>query len=114
MSLIFAQLQMAELERHEQQAGKTQLFFEPEALAVDTDEFSALEERVIRAVELVKRERKDRASAEERALHAEVELTLQLPRIEALEQEIHGFKNASELGHQRIEQLLSQLDAVLA
>ena len=50
MSLIFAQLQMAELERHEQQAGKTQFFFEPEALAVDSDEFSALEDRVIRAV----------------------------------------------------------------
>jgi len=114
MSLIFAQLQMAELERHERQAGRTQFFFEPEALAVDSDEFSALEDRVIRAVELVKRERKDRASAEERALQAEAELGIQLPRIEALEQELHVFKNASEFGHRRIEQLLSQLDAVLA
>jgi hypothetical protein len=114
MSLIFAQLQMAEHERHEQQAGKTQFFFEPEALAVDNDEFSALEDRVIRAVELLKRERQDRASAQERALQAEAELSIQLPRIEALEREIGDFKSASELGHQRIEQLLSQLDAVLA
>jgi hypothetical protein len=113
MSLIFAQLQMAELERHERQAGRTQFFFEPEALAVDSDEFSALEDRVIRAVELVKRERNDRATAEKRALQAESELNIQLPRVEALEREIHGFKNAGELGHQRIEQLLSQLDAVL-
>ena len=91
MSLIFAQLQMAEMERHERQAGRTQFFFEPEALAVDSDEFSALEDRVIRAVELVKRERKDRASAEERALQAEAELGIQLPRIEALEQAIDGI-----------------------
>ncbi|MGO9444412.1 MAG: hypothetical protein ACLPXB_06480 [Thiobacillaceae bacterium] len=112
--MIFAQLQMAEMERHEQQTGRTQFFFEPEALAVDSDEFSALEDRVIRAVELLKRERNDRATAEKRALQAEAELNIQLPRIEALEQEIHVFKNAGELGHQRIEQLLSQLDAVLA
>jgi hypothetical protein len=113
MSLIFAQLQMAELERNEQQADRNRFTFEPEALAVNSDEFSALEDRVIRAVELVKRERQGRASAEERALQAEAELGVQLPRIEALEREIHVFKNASELGHQRIEQLLSQLDAVL-
>ena len=62
----------------------------------------------------MKRERKDRASAEERALQAEAELGIQLPRIEALEQELHVFKNASEFVHRRIEQLLSQLDAVLA
>ena len=40
---------------------------EPGALAVSMDEFSALEERVRRAVELVKRERHARAAAEERA-----------------------------------------------
>ena len=40
---------------------------EPGALAVSVDEFSALEERVRRAVELVKRERQARAAAEERA-----------------------------------------------
>ena len=92
MSLIFAQLQMAEMERHEQQAGRTQFFFEPEALAVDSDEFAALEDRVIRAVELLKQERNDRATAEKRALQAEAELNFQLPRIEALEQELHVFK----------------------
>ncbi len=97
MSLIFAQLQMAEMERHEQQAGRTQFFFEPEALAVDSDEFAALEDRVIRAVELLKQERNDRATAEKRALHAEAELNFQLPRIEALEQEIHVFKTPANL-----------------
>jgi len=65
-------------------------------------------------VELVKRERLDRAAAQERASQAEAELNVQLPRIEALEREISEFKSASELGHQRIEHLLSQLDAVLA
>ena len=44
------------------------------ALAVSGDDFSALEERVLRAVDLVKRERQARAAAEERAALAEAQL----------------------------------------
>ena len=40
------------------------------ALALSADDFSALEERVVRAVELVKRERQARTAAEERAAKA--------------------------------------------
>ena len=41
------------------------------ALAVSANDFSALEERVLRAVELVKRERHERTAAESRAVQAE-------------------------------------------
>ncbi len=48
---------------------------EPGSLAVSAVEFSALEERILRAVELVKREREHRASAETRATQAETRAT---------------------------------------
>lgn len=41
------------------------------SLAVSADDFSALEERVMRAVDMVKRERGERARAEARAMQAE-------------------------------------------
>ncbi len=44
---------------------------EPGTLALSVDEFSSLEERILRAVNLVKRERLARAAAEERATQAE-------------------------------------------
>jgi chromosome segregation ATPase len=41
------------------------------SLAVTAGDFSALEERILRAVELVKREKQERTAAEARATHAE-------------------------------------------
>jgi hypothetical protein len=52
------------------------------ALAVSGDEFSALEERILRTVNLVKRERSARAEAEERAAKAEAQLHEQAPLME--------------------------------
>jgi len=117
MSLIFAQLQMAESERNEQQSRENQyqsdLDSQQEAIAVSVSDFAALEDRIIRAVEVVKRERQDRISAEDRAALAEAELNRQIPRIQTLEREVHFFKSESSRGHQRIENLLTQLDDVL-
>jgi len=85
---------------------------EPEALTMSVDDFAALEERIVRAVDMVKRERQARAAAEERAAHAETQLHEQAPRIEHLEKELHALK--AERGHvrQRVERLLTQLDAL--
>jgi len=44
---------------------------EPGSLAVSADDFSALEQRILRAVEMVKRERQERTAAEARAAEAE-------------------------------------------
>lgn len=44
---------------------------EPGTLAVSLNDFSALEERVLRAVDLVKKERQDRNAAEARAAQSE-------------------------------------------
>lgn len=108
MSEIFTQLQVAELERFEQNSIKN----DPLALTVSADDFSALEDRIIRAVEMVKRERQGRAAAEERALNAESELRLMAPRIEALEREIDMLKHERDHVRTRVGKLLTQLDAL--
>src|SRR3974390_1179159 len=109
MSEIFTQLQVAELERFEQNTSRRD---DPIALTVSADDFSALEDRIVRAVEVVKRERNGRIAAEERALQAEADLQQVAPRIESLEREITTLKNERDHVRQRVERLLGQLDAL--
>jgi hypothetical protein len=85
---------------------------EPASLALSVDDFSALEERVVRAVELVKRERLARAAAEERAATAETQLAEQGSLADQLKQEIRSLRAERDQVRQRVERLLSQLDAL--
>ena len=85
---------------------------EPAALAVSVDEFAALEERIRRAVELVKRERQAQAAAEERAAKAEEKLHAQSPVIEQLQSELRALRAERDQVRQRVERLLAQLDAL--
>jgi len=82
------------------------------ALALSVDEFSALEERILRAVNLVKRERLSRAAAEERANQAEEQLRQQAPQTERLQEEVNLLRTERNQVHQRVEKLLAQLDAL--
>ena len=96
------------------------------AFAVSADDFSALEERVIRAVELVKRERQARTAAEERAAasearaakseertaRAEGQLHEQSPVVEQLQSELNALRAERDQVRQRVERLLKQLDAL--
>jgi hypothetical protein len=85
---------------------------ESSVLTLSVDEFSALEERVVRTVNLVKQERQARAAAEERAVQAEVQLREQAPLVDRLQSEVETLR--TERGHvrQRVERLLAQLDAL--
>ncbi|MGD0546268.1 MAG: hypothetical protein ABR991_00380 [Terracidiphilus sp.] len=85
---------------------------EASAAALSVDEFSALEERVLRTVNLVKQERQARAAAEERAANAEAKLQEQAPLADRLQAEVSALQE--ERGHvrQRVERLLAQLDAL--
>lgn len=85
---------------------------EPEALALSADDFSALEERIRRAVELVKRERQARVAAEERAAKAEELLTGQNPVVDKLKEEVRALRAERDHVRQRVERLLQQLDAL--
>ncbi|MGB6973619.1 MAG: hypothetical protein WBD67_02945 [Terracidiphilus sp.] len=85
---------------------------EPESLALSADDFSALEERVIRAVELVKRERQARLAAEERAAKAEGQLTEHAPALAQMKDEVRTLRRERDQVRQRIDRLLSQLDSL--
>ena len=85
---------------------------DPAALALSADDFSALEERIRRAVELVKRERQARVAAEERAVQAEAQLTGQGPVVEKLKEEVRALRTERDHVRQRVERLLQQLDAL--
>jgi uncharacterized coiled-coil DUF342 family protein len=109
--------QVAEDARPEQQSEAQAK--EPETLALSVDEFAALEERILRAVNLVKRERLTRAEAEERAVQAEAKLQEQMPvadqlrkESEQLQTEVNGLRAERDQVRQRVERLLSQLDAL--
>ncbi len=124
-----------ETQNEEQQAHE-----EPVALAVSVDDFSALEERVRRAVDVVKRERQARAAVEARvaeldtratesearavqaearkvelearASQAEAQAQAQSPVVERLQSELSALRTERDQVRQRVERLLAQLDAL--
>lgn len=92
---------------------------EPAALAVSADEFAALEERIRRAVELVKQERLLRVAAEarlaelqERVSRAETESQAQTLAAQQLENDLRALRAERDQVRQRVDRLLTQLDAL--
>jgi hypothetical protein len=82
------------------------------SLALSVDDFSALEDRILRAVNLVKRERQARAAAEERAAKVEALLGEQAPLVERLQKDLNVLRSERDMVRQRVEKLLTQLDAL--
>ncbi len=99
-------------DRPQQEQSTSEQVGEPVALALSADDFSALEERIVRAVELVKRERQARAEAEERAAKAEAQFGDQASLLDQLKQEVRALRTERDHVRQRVERLLSQLDAL--
>ena len=85
---------------------------EPGTVAISADEFAALEERVLRAVNVVKRERIARSEAELRAVAAEEKVSEQADAIDNLNREIGALRAEREGVKQRVDRILSQLDAL--
>jgi|SRR5271166_2450280 len=85
---------------------------EASALRLSVDEFSALEDRIVRTVNLVKRERQERTAVEQRASEAEAKLREQMPLAERLEKEVKALQEERDEVRQRVERLLAQLDAL--
>ena len=85
---------------------------EQETLALSVDEFSALEERIVRAVDVVRQERQARSTAEERAAFAELQLSEQEPLMEKLQEDVKQLRTERDQVRQRVERLLAQLDAL--
>ena len=95
--------------------------------AAEPDEFQALEQRVLRAVEVVRREREARATADAELGRLRQRVTEQAAAIERLEQEHAEQRAAAEAAHNelttlrderaevrgRIERMLHQMDELL-
>lgn len=82
------------------------------AVSLSADEFSALEERVLRTVQLVKTERDAHASAAARAAAAEEQVRDQSIVLDQLQKEMDTLRDERDHVRKRIEQLLSQLDSL--
>jgi chromosome segregation ATPase len=82
----------------------------PEKSMAAADDFEALEERVLRTVELLKNERERRSAAEERSKELVQQVEERAAHISRLEEELSGFKQERETVRQRMERLLKQLD----
>lgn len=84
----------------------------PRALTVSLSDFAGLEERILRAVALVKQERQARAAAEERAAQAEAALREHKPRMDEIQAELSALRAERDQVKTRVERLLQQLDAL--
>lgn len=97
---------------HENETTGHEQHTDPIALTVSAVDFSALEERVVRTVDVLKRERQARAAAEEHGRQVEAQLHDRTTQVEQLEKEVHALKGERDQVRQRVERLLAQLDAL--
>ena len=80
---------------------------------ISIDEFLALEQKVQRAVEIVKREREARAAAESEAASLREQLATHQTAVSAAESELNTLTKEREVGRQRVEKMLQQMDELL-
>ena len=92
--------------------------------AVSVDEFQALEQKVLRAVEIVKKEREARAAAEAEVAGLREQLKAQSAAAEerardahrereAAESQIAALSKEREAVKQRVEKMLEQMDELM-
>jgi predicted nucleic acid-binding Zn-ribbon protein len=74
------------------------------------DEFQALEQKVLRAVEIVKREREARAAAEAEVATLKAQLAAQSS---ASDSQVATLNKERDAIRQRVESMLSQMDELL-
>jgi len=83
-------------------------------LNVTADDFNALEQRVLRTVELLKKEREARATAEQNASTLQQLLDEQSAHLNQAQEQVRAFEQERETVRQRVERLLHQLDEISA
>lgn len=80
---------------------------------VSVDEFQALEQRVQRAVELIKTEREARAASDAEVKRLQEELERSSVNVATLQVELAGLKQERESVKSRVDSMLSQLDELM-
>jgi chromosome segregation ATPase len=80
---------------------------------ITADEFQALEQKVLRAVEIVKKEREARAAAEAEIASLREELTTFKHNARAVETELNTLSKEREAVRVRVEKMMQQIDELL-
>ena len=80
---------------------------------ISVDEFQALEQKVLRAVEIVKREREARAAAEAQVASLNEQLETQLTAQIAVETQLNTLSKERDAVRLRVEKMLQQMDELL-
>jgi hypothetical protein len=80
---------------------------------ISADEFQALEQKVLRAVEIVKKEREARATAEAEVASLREELATYKQNARTVESEINTLTKEREQVRVRVEKMLQQIDELL-
>ena len=80
---------------------------------ISIDEFLALEQKVQRAVEIVKREREARTAAEAEVASLREQLAAQQTAASANETELSTLNKEREAVRLRVEKMLQQMDELL-
>jgi chromosome segregation ATPase len=80
---------------------------------ITADEFQALEQKVLRAVEIVKKEREARAAAEAEIASLREELTTFKHNARAVETELNTLNKEREAVRVRVEKMMQQIDELL-
>jgi chromosome segregation ATPase len=85
---------------------------QPPEMTMAADDFQALEERVLRTVELLKGERELRISVEQHAERLSHSLEEQTAQVARLEEQLSALHKEREGVRHRVERLLKQIDEV--
>ena len=80
---------------------------------ISADEFQALEQKVLRAVEIVKKERQARAAAEAEIASLREQLAAQKSNARAVETELTTLNKERDQVRLRVEKMLQQIDELL-
>ena len=81
--------------------------------SISADEFQALEQKVLRAVEIVKREREARAAAEAEIASLREELATYKQNTRIVEAELNTLTKERDQVRVRVEKMLQQIDELL-
>ncbi len=80
---------------------------------ISADEFQALEQKVLRAVEIVKKEREARAAAEAEIDSLREQLAIYQSNARAAETELNTLNKERDQVRARVEKMLQQMDELL-
>ena len=80
---------------------------------ISVDEFQALEQKVLRAVEIVKKEREARAAAEAEIASLREELATYKQNTRIVEAELNTLTKERDQVRIRVEKMLQQIDELL-